>query len=73
MYLLTAADCEFPLGCEVTVIFGIRDEEHGGYVLHEAEGGAEIVRMEKHGYGTGIAVKFGQPRFSLVEGESVLA
>ena len=63
MYLLTAVDSEFSLGTEVTVVFGIRDEDHGGYVLHEAVRGAEIVRIERHGYGTGIAVKFTEASF----------
>jgi len=61
MYLLTAVDSEFALGTEVTVQFGIRDDEHGGFVMHEATKGAEIVRMERHGYGMGIAVKFAAP------------
>lgn len=73
MYLLTAVDCEFPLGTEVTVVFGIRDDDHGGYVLHEATKGAEIVRLERYGYGTGMAVKFAEPRFSPVEPEPRLA
>ena len=63
MYLLTAVESEFSLGIEVTVVFGIRDEDHGGYVLHEAVRGAEVVRIERHGYGTGIAVKFTEASF----------
>lgn len=64
MYLLAAADREFPLGVQVTLVFGIRNEDHGGYVLHEAVRGAEVVRIERHGYGTGIAVKFTERSFS---------
>ncbi|HUW59075.1 MAG TPA: PilZ domain-containing protein [Planctomycetota bacterium] len=64
MYLLTAVDREFFLGVEVTVVFGIRDEDHGGYVLHEPSRGAEVVRVERHGYGTGIAVKFTESSFA---------
>ena len=62
MFLLTAADCDFSLGAEVSVVFGIRDEGHGGYVLHEAVKGAEVVRLERHGYGTGMALKFIEAR-----------
>ena len=60
MYLLTAGDCDFPIGVEVCVEFGILHDEHGGYVRHRAAKGAEIVRLEKHGYGTGIAVNFAE-------------
>jgi hypothetical protein len=73
MYLLTAGDLEFCLGAEVSVVFGIRDEEHGGYVLHEAPSGAAIVRLEKHGYGTGIAVKFAEPRIARCSNSRALA
>ena len=73
MYLLTAVDSEFALGVEVTVVFGIRDEEHGGYVLHETPRGAEVVRVERHGYGTGIAVKFTEPSFCRCAEEPMLS
>lgn len=58
MLLFCAGDCELPLGARVSVEFGIRNEDHGGYNLHETPDGATIVRVERHGYGTGIAVKF---------------
>ena len=58
IYFLTAGDSEFPLGAEVSVVFGIRDDENDGYNLHQAAKGAEIVRLERLGYGIGIALKF---------------
>lgn len=58
IYLLAAADSEFPVGAEVSVVFGLRDDDHDGYNLHQAEKGAEIVRLERLGYGIGIALKF---------------
>jgi c-di-GMP-binding flagellar brake protein YcgR len=73
MYLMMSADCDMPLGSEVTVVFGVRNEDHGGYDLHEPARGAEIVRMERHGYGTGIAVKFTEPRFTRCEQDPLLA
>ena len=58
MYLLTSVGSDLPLGAEVTVDFGIHDEDANSYVLHQAGQGAEVVRVEKLGYGTGVAVKF---------------
>jgi len=51
-------DSEFPVGAEISVVFGIRDDNHDGYCLHEAAKGAEIVRLERLGYGIGMALKF---------------
>lgn len=73
MYLLTAVDCQFSVGADVMVRFGIRDDDHGGYAVHEAAKGAEIVRLERHGYGMGIALKFTESRFCRCEPEHTLA
>lgn len=72
LLLFTAGDCELPLGARVLVQFGIRSEDHGGYVLHEAPSGASVVRIERHGYGAGIAVKFGEPAVCRCKREPVL-
>ncbi len=72
MLLFTAGDCELPLGAQVTVQFGIRNDDHGGYDRHEAPAGANIVRVERHGYGTGIAVRFGTPRVCRCVDDAVL-
>ncbi len=72
MLLFASEDFDLPLGANVAVTFGIRSEDHGGYVLHEARSGAEVVRVERHGYGTGIAVKFGEPVLSRCSEEPVL-
>jgi c-di-GMP-binding flagellar brake protein YcgR len=58
MYLLTSIGSEFELGTEVSVEFGIRDEDDNSYVLHRAHQGAQVVRLEKLGYGTGVALMF---------------
>ena len=58
IYLLAAVDSEFPVGAPVSVIFGLLDDENLGYNLHQASKGAEIVRLERLGYGIGIALKF---------------
>lgn len=58
MYLLMAADFEFPLGSPVSVVFGLLDDDHDGYNLQEASKGAQIVRLERLGYGTGMALQF---------------
>jgi hypothetical protein len=72
MLLFCAGDCDLSPGAAVSVAFGIRSEEHGGYVRYEAPDGAEVVRVERHGYGTGIAVKFCQPVLSRCAEELVL-
>ena len=58
MYLLTSVGSELPLGANIRVVFGLFDENGESYRLHEAEKGAEVVRLEKLGYGTGMALKF---------------
>jgi c-di-GMP-binding flagellar brake protein YcgR len=58
MYLLTSVGSELPLGAAVRVVFGLFDENGESYRLHQAEQGAEVVRLEKLGYGTGMALKF---------------
>ena len=58
MYLLTSVGSEFSLGVAVSVEFGIRDEDDNSYILHHAHQGAEVVRLEQLGYGTGMALKF---------------
>ena len=73
MYLLTSGDFGLALGAAVSVTFGIRSEETGGYVLHEASSGAEVVRVERLGYGTGIALKFVEPGFCRCVEQPVLS
>ncbi len=72
MLLFAASDFDLPLGARVGVTFGVRSEDHGGYAMHEAPGGAKVVRVERHGYGTGIAVQFDKPEIASRESESVL-
>jgi hypothetical protein len=60
IYLLTAVDSQFPVGAAVSVVFGLLDDENQGYNLHQAAKGAEIVRLERLGYGIGIALKFAE-------------
>ena len=72
MLLFAACDFDLPLGAQVAVTFGIRSEDHGGYEMHEAPSGATVVRVERHGYGTGIAVQFGKPELSRCATEPVL-
>jgi hypothetical protein len=72
MLLFAAGDCELPLGAQVSVEFGIRSDDHGGYDRHQAPGGATIVRVERHGYGTGIAVRFSEPAVCRCDESAVL-
>lgn len=73
MLLFTANDSDLALGVDVEVTFGIWSQDRGGYDLHEAPSGAVVVRVERHGYGTGIAVKFGEPSISRCHAEPLLA
>ncbi len=72
MLLFTATDFDLPLGAPVGVTFGIREEDHGGYAMHEAPSGAKIVRVERYGYGVGIAVQFDKPELARCAFEPVL-
>ena len=72
MLFFTACDFDLPIGAQVGVTFGIRSEDHGGYEMHESPSGARVVRVERHGYGTGIAVQFGKPELSRCATEPVL-
>ncbi len=72
MLLFGASDFDLPLGAPVAVTFGIRSEDHGGYAMHQAPSGAKVVRVERHGYGIGLAVQFEKPELARCESEPVL-
>ncbi len=72
MLLFAATDFDLPLGARVEVKFGIRDEDNGGYAMHTAPSGAKVVRVERHGYGTGIAVQFEKAELARCMAEPVL-
>ena len=58
VYVLMSNGTDLPLGDDVEVVIGTQSDDHVGYGLHKNVACAEVVRLEKLGYGTGVALRF---------------